>query len=512
MPIFEVQNEAGTFQIDAPDQNSALSALSSLPEGPSNSLAGSAKALGTGLAEGAIGLAGLPADAVDLGTRGIDYLAGTKTNDAVSGLKKLGSENIKKTVESKTGEFYKSQTGFEKVLHTTGEFGAAGLAGPGGIARRVATQVVAPGVASEVAGQLAEGTGYEPLVRIGAALTSAAGASKIASANAARSAVPAVPTAAENAAVKTAGYQSQAIKDLEMNPTYATKVSDQAQNNLRRQRFSEKDPDTAKVYNLLEDLKTPEFGYTHKIEDFDNTRRRLNEIAGQGGSGGNAAQQAIRTIDAATLRIPKSSVVAGDAAAASKDLFTARKAAAVEFRDAKISQVLEKAANTAAATHSGGNLENEIYKQVRTMLNEPKKHLRGWNQEEKDALRAVLPDYKSGALRRVGKVMGGGGGLGQLASGSAGAAMFGPLGMLALPAIGMAANKAGSALAESRLGNVSETLRARSPAYSKSAQQARQAIMNQSALAGLPRPQQLALQALLSNTAQLPNYSGSQVR
>ena len=111
MPIFEVQTDSGTYQIEAPDQNSALGALSSIPE-KSNSLGGSAKAIGSGLAEGAIGLAGLPADAIDLASRGVDYLAGTHSNEALSGVKKLGSENIKRAVESQTGEFYKPQTGF----------------------------------------------------------------------------------------------------------------------------------------------------------------------------------------------------------------------------------------------------------------------------------------------------------------------------------------------------------------------------------------------------------------
>lgn len=507
MPVFEVQTENGTFQIDAPDQNAALGALGSLPTGPENSLAGSAKAIGTGLADGVIGLAGLPADATDLLSRGVDYLAGTKSHDKIGpAVQPFGSENIRKKVEGYTGEFPKPQTDTEKYLHSIAGFAPALLGGPETLLAKIGTRMIAPGVASEAAGQLAEGTGYEPVARVAGALGGAVGASKIASAAAAPK-IAAVPTAAENAALKS-GYQGPATKALEINPTYATKVADTATTNLQRAKFSEKDPQTATVYGLLDDLKKPEWGYTHKMADFDNTRRRLNEIAGGTGSGAQAAKQAIRTIDAATIRIPQSAVVAGDAKAASSELFTARKAAAVEFRDKKIAEVLEKATNTASATHSGGNLENEIYKQIRTMLNNPKTHLRGWTAEEKDALRAVLPDYKSGTLRRAAKLLGGGGGLGQLASGAAGTAMFGPAGMIALPALGFGLNKLGSTLATGRLNNVSETLRARSPLYGKANMAQRQQALSGGILRGLPQREQLALQALIAARQQSQEYAG----
>ena len=41
------------------------------------------------------------------------------------------------------------------------------------------------------------------------------------------------------------------------------------------QRYSVKDPGVQKVYNIMEDLKTPEFGANHTMRDFENTRRTL---------------------------------------------------------------------------------------------------------------------------------------------------------------------------------------------------------------------------------------------
>lgn len=507
-----VQVDDKFMSLDPAQQNAAVEEIASslgvkAQAQPQNSLAGSAKALGTGVAEGAIGLAGLPADAINLAARGVDYLAGTHAADALSGLNKFGSENIKHAIESQYGELPKPQTTAEKYLHSIGSFAPAALTGPGGIARRIATNVIAPGVASEAAGQLAEGTGYEPVARVAGALGGGIAASKAAQALTATKGIPAVPTRAQIGADTSAGYNSQAVKDLEINPTYAARVSDQIQNNLEGKRFSAKDPDVAKVYNLLEDLKKPEIGYTHRITDFENTRRRLNEIAAKGSSEGAAAKLAIRSIDAATLRIPTSYVVAGDARAASADLFNARKSAATGFRSDLVQGFLEKATNTASATHSGGNLENEIYKQVRSALNSPSKYLRGWTAQEKEALRSVLPGHGRGALRRAGKILGGGGGLGQLASGAAGTAMFGPAGMIALPALGLAANKAGSAIAQSKLNSVDELLRSRAPSYAPSYAQ-RQAALNGGVFQGLPSPEQLALQGILAARLQLPDYAG----
>lgn len=507
MPIFEVQTDGGTFQIDAPDQNAALSALSSLPSAPENSIAGSAKALASGVADGVAGLAGMPGDIAELGARGIDRATqfvgeklGIDVNKRVDLAPTYGMDAAKKSIESVTGELYQPQTNTEKFVHTIGFYAPAVIGGPGGAATKVMTRAVIPGVASEAAGQLAEGTGYEPVARIAGALGGAVAGSKLATAAVAPK-VAAVPTQAENAALKS-GYQGPATKALEINPTYAEKVANTATANLQRQKFSVKDPETATVYSLLNDLKKPEFGATHRMADFDNTRRRLNDIAGGTGSGAEAARQAIRTIDAATLRIPTSSVVAGDAKAASAELFNARKAAAVEFRDKKIAEVMEKASNTASATHSGANLENEIYKQVRTMLNNPRVHLRGWTADERAALRDVLPGVVAGGVRRVGKLAGGGGGLGQLASGAAGTAMFGPIGMVALPALGVGLNRLGAGLAQRRLSNVSDTLRARSPAYSKANQAARRAALSGGILRGLPKKEQIALQGLLATQFQ----------
>ncbi len=65
---------------------------------------------------------------------------------------------------------YEPQTTAGEYAQTIGEFAPGMLAGPGGLASRVASNVVIPAVASEAAGQATEGTKFEPLARLTAAI------------------------------------------------------------------------------------------------------------------------------------------------------------------------------------------------------------------------------------------------------------------------------------------------------------------------------------------------------
>lgn len=502
MPVFEIQTERGIFQIDAPNQNEALRALDSLPPEPENSIGGAAKALGSGLAEGAIGIAGLPADAVDLATRGIDALAGTKTNESVAGVKRFGSESIKKTIEGLTGEFYKPKTGLESAISTTASFAPAVLVGPGSIARRVATNVIAPGLASEAAGQLAAGTDLEPVARVAGALAGAAGAGKAAQTIANRSAVPAVPSSHAIDAAKTDAYNTAAVKELRIAPAAVEKVLDRAAK-LGKDEYL----NAPQTYAQLELMKKPMNGPNFSMLDLENGRKALGELRALPGAEGRAASAAVKYLDNVIPHIGKipGAVVKGDARAAAADLRAARANAAANFRSEMVTGFIERARNTAAATHSGGNLENEIYKQIRNALNNPRKHLSGWTAEEKEALRAVLPGVGRGMLRRVGKLLGGGGGLGQLASGGAGAATFGLPGAFALPAIGLAANKLGTSITMNKIGKVDELLRSRSPLYGPGNQSLRQSMLRGGIMQGLPSREQAVLYGLLASSPQRAN-------
>lgn len=136
-----------------------------------------AKSGGIGLVRGGLSILGLPGDIAELGARGIDratqYVGGklgvdvTPRKDAAP---TYGSSDITKAVEARTGEFYKPQTTAGKYAETIGEFAPGLIGGPMGLGRRALTQVVAPAVASEAAGQVTEGTKAEPYARVAAAI------------------------------------------------------------------------------------------------------------------------------------------------------------------------------------------------------------------------------------------------------------------------------------------------------------------------------------------------------
>jgi hypothetical protein len=185
MPVFEVEANGRQFEIEAPDMQAASAALSQhlgssqtaapAPAGE-NSLAGSAKAIGSGLAEGVTGLAGLPADAIDLATRGIDYVAGTNLHERVGKTASdyAGGQAMQGYLEKATGPLYKPQTTSEEYLRTGFSFAPAMIGGGGSLAMKAATRVALPAIASETAGQVTKGTEMEPYMRVAGGLAGAA--------------------------------------------------------------------------------------------------------------------------------------------------------------------------------------------------------------------------------------------------------------------------------------------------------------------------------------------------
>ena len=319
----------------------------------------------------------------------------------------------------------------------------------------------------------------------------------------ARPAMAAVPTA-DDIATETRGlYNTQSVRQAEYRPQAANQLADDIQGRLRQARISEKQ--APQVYDAVDGLRNPMFGANHRIQDFDETRRLLNQLAGsitdpvQAG----AAQRAIRSIDAFTLRPPTGAALDDSVARrAGRDLAAARASAAAGFRSERLMQAMERATNTAGATHSGGNLQNELQKAARTILNTPRQ-LRGFNQAERDALQEIARGTIAGSvIRRIAKVLGGGGGLGQLASGSAGAAMFGPIGAVAMPAAGMIANRLGAGLAQRQFNQLDALVRSRAPSYAPGQAAYQAALRGPGLLGSLPSPMQGAVYAQLMQRPQ----------
>jgi DNA-binding GntR family transcriptional regulator len=135
-----------------------------------------AKSAGVGVGKGVIALGGMVGDLTNLGAKGLEkadkYISekiGAEPYHRPEGPSALDniptSESLTNNVKGVTGEFYQPQTTAGHYAETVGEFVPAALAGPGGMARKIALGAVLPGVASEAAGEATAGTPIEPFAR-----------------------------------------------------------------------------------------------------------------------------------------------------------------------------------------------------------------------------------------------------------------------------------------------------------------------------------------------------------
>lgn len=175
-----------------------------------------AQSVVSGLDKGVAGLAGLPADAALGINAAVNY---GKSKVQGRPFEEVEAESDRNAVISRDAiRAYGSQAAHDasplkhtptttpgKYAQSGAEFVPAALLGPGGMARNAVALGVAPGLASEAAGQATQGTAYEPYARAGTAvLAGAAGqwatapnAAGVAVSRASRGATPAQIDAAE---------------------------------------------------------------------------------------------------------------------------------------------------------------------------------------------------------------------------------------------------------------------------------------------------------------------------
>jgi hypothetical protein len=131
------------------------------------------KSAASGVGSFATGMAGLPG-AAQAGVRaGMDYLfpPSEKQMEARNAAPNLlpTPGQVQSTVEGVTGPFYKPQSTLGEYTKTGAEFMSGAALGGGGIPALL-RYGLAPGVASEAAGQATKGSGFEPVARVAGAL------------------------------------------------------------------------------------------------------------------------------------------------------------------------------------------------------------------------------------------------------------------------------------------------------------------------------------------------------
>jgi len=138
-----------------------------------------AKSAAIGLPKGVMKLAGTAGDVRDMMASGASSLASQFGYDVdpetiskyarrvpIPLLQGPTSSEIRDTVEKATGPLYEPKTVPGQYAQTVAELVPAALGGPGGWARRLMQGAVLPGIGSEAAGQLTEGTAAEPAARL----------------------------------------------------------------------------------------------------------------------------------------------------------------------------------------------------------------------------------------------------------------------------------------------------------------------------------------------------------
>ena len=202
MPTFEISGpDGGHYQIDAPDEGSAVAAFSSFggnqnqgtyrtQDGRLGIVVGGApvsttedvlKTIPAGVARGVAGIVGLPGTIEGLIGKGINAAgeaAGLKSVQPVESPLMPSGKTVEGAVEKVTGPLYHPRTRAGRYANTVSEFAPGALLGGGGVLKNLLKFAVIPGIGSEGAGEFTHEIApeAEPYVRGVTAATLAGGA------------------------------------------------------------------------------------------------------------------------------------------------------------------------------------------------------------------------------------------------------------------------------------------------------------------------------------------------
>jgi hypothetical protein len=283
------------------------------------------------------------------------------------------------------------------------------------------------------------------------------------------------PTIPELKAAARADYNSPEVTSLEVKPTTIKNYGDTAKTVLNNEGFDENV--APKTFGILDKLGKIPTGATVTGQNFNSLRKMLGKAAGSiEPSEKAAASMAIEHLDNFIPNISKGDVIAGDVAAASDKLETARGNYSAAKQAGKIDNKLVQAEVRAASANSGMNVANTIRQRMADVVLKPKEQ-RGLLPEEIDAAQAISEGTKTqNTLRAAGNILGGGGGLGTALVGAIGGVATGGPGA-ALPLAGFALKALSNRLTINQAQRLSEMIRSRSPLASATAKY-NQAIAN----------------------------------
>lgn len=460
-----------------------------------------AKSAGAGLANAAAGTIGAVGDARSLLGSAVDY-AGSKLGFDPSTVKNVAnaasyalpggrllanapnSAQILDSVKSNDPSnlaFYEPQTALGGYAKTTAEFLPAiadpELVGRGALraaGRLFASRVAAPAIASEAAGQATAGTSAEPYARVAGALLGGAGAAKLENSLRTGSALKAAtPAAADIKAEASNAYDALTSRNV------ATPLAQSTLDNLASDITTTlnnkgiRPSNAGSIHQAIDEIRTPATAGAADVADLVAARQSIKELLGKPDTNKAGAFVAMNKIDQAIEQN-------------SPGTMTALKEADKNWAALKANEALDKrlarADLRAAGEHSGTNIGNKIRQQVTNyLLSNEAKYL---SPETKADLEKIVRGTASQNLvRHVANLLGGGGGLGMLASGTAGYEAGGWPGAIAAGLAGRSLKFANNRSVVKQAERAAEAIRRRSP-------------LGQSMPLALPPPTSVSLAAL----------------
>jgi hypothetical protein len=435
-----------------------------------------AKSVGSGLASATAGTLGMAGDARSLLSSGIDWAGGQMgvAPDKVQTFKDVASKVASMTgaglvlnnaptsrqiTESAPDPIvspdYKPQTALGGYLKTGTEFAPGMLTGgPRSLLTRLGTNVAAPAVASETAGLLTEGTAAEPYARVGGALLGGAAATKAANSMASASALKAAtPSMAAVKSEATNAYDALTSRNvaIPIPQTALDSVVGDIATTLNNRGI--RPSNAGSIHAAVDELKAPATAGAADVADLVAGRQSIKELLGKPDTNKTGAVVALGKIEAAIEQHSPGTMA--------KIREADKNYSAVKANDA-LDKRVAKADLRAAGENSGANVGNKIRQNITNLLTSNEaKYLSA--ETKADLEKIVRGTMTQNAVRAAANILGGGGGLGMLAGGTAGYQAGGWPGALAGAAAGKALKIANNRSVTKQAEAVAEAIRRRSP-------------------------------------------------
>jgi len=454
-----------------------------------------AKSAGAGLANAAIGTVGALGDVRNFASRGLDA-AGAKFGFDPSTVKSIASKlpvvgmaasapssaDIRGLTSNPilSGN-YEPQTSLGGYAKTGAEFLPGmldpELAAPGALkaaGRLFASRVAAPAIASETAGQATAGTGAEPYARVAGALVGGGAAAKLENSLRAGSALKAAtPAAADIKSEASNAYDALTSRNVATPLAQSTldNLADDITTTLNNKGI--RPSNAGSIHQAIDEIRSPATAGAADVADLVAARQSIKELLGKPDTNKAGAFVAMNKIDQAIEQNAPGTMASLKEAD--------RNWAALKANDA-LDKRLTRADLRAAGEHSGMNVGNKIRQQVTNyLLSNEARYLSA--ETKADLEKIVRGTASQNTVRFVANLLGGGGGLGMLAGGTAGYEAGGVPGALAGAAAGRAFKFANNRSVVKQAERAAEAIRRRSP-------------LGQSMPLALPPPTSVALAAL----------------